>query len=181
MFKQIRQVCGIIFFLIIFLRTNFYNVDFYEYRLYSHFLAVYIISDVTFKLDFIFHHLIFILSYLFYNLYLYPLMINCDDNIQRETFLDWNKSFYYLEFSTIFLNMMYLGYKNSFVKILFFLSFVYFRIFKFTYLTLSLNSINLINSLVKNNYIYNLIYFIIYFFVIINYYWLYLIVKKNLK
>ena len=181
MFKLIRQTFGIFFFFFIFLRINLYDLDLYEYKYYTYVLGFYILTDVTFKIDFLFHHILSIMACIFYNYYLFPLIINSNDEFQIQTFKEWNKSIFLLETSTIFLNLIYMGYKNFLTKTLFFFSFVYFRNIRFTFKMLNNDSYLLMNKLSNDNYYFYFIYYSIFSFCLLNYYWLILIIKKYIK
>ena len=143
-------------------------------------LILYCFADLNNRINIIIHHIATILlntTFLF--------VLDRKKNLEEQEFKNVETiilSFFDVEVSTIFLSLINLGFKNSFVKQCFFMSFLYFRIIAISCKYYLYFDYKYIEKICQNNQIcYNSWNFGAYPLIFLNYYWIILLVKKILK
>ena len=115
-------------------------ITFYHFLFYSDIesmmyitpiLIIYCVADINNHLNMIIHHI----ATIFLNIMFMYFIANSErltpqELKEVETII---LSFFNVEISTIFLSLIHLGYKNIYIKLSFFLSFLYFRIILLNY------------------------------------------------
>lgn len=138
---------------------------------------IYILYFTKIKYDYIIHHLstILLLTTVFSNTkYLSYINFN--------KFQDFVNIFIMTEVSTIFLIIDILGLKNIINRLLFFLSFSYFRIYKLSILILNQDNHDFITFCSCRSYLCDYIYyFSVYTLLLVNWYWYYFLLIKLYK
>lgn len=146
----------------------------------SPFLMMYCLGDLKNGRDMILHHLATImlnLSFFFVNHNLHRLNEEDQQDVSEIT-----SAFFLVETSTIPLALMHLGYRSLLIRLIFLGTFVYYRIFYLSYLLRTRYQTRFIRVLCDNSNFCKINWYVgSAGLVILNYYWLCLILLKMWK
>lgn len=143
-------------------------------------LIIYCIADINNKTSMIIHHI----ATIFINIMFMYVISNSERLLPYElkSVEIIILSFFNVEISTIFLSLIHLGYKNIYIKLSFFLSFVFFRIILLNYNFFTYYNMNTINKICNSSYVCYLSWYLgAYPLIFINWYWILLILQKTKK
>ena len=163
------------------IRSWFFTMEVFNYNIYCYIVSVYSFFDLWFrKMDMKIHHIASICcalcgTYLRDNNYILTYEQDLYYRNILQTILD-------VEVSSLFLTLVYLGYKNIIIRLMFAGTFIYFRNYKLTKLVLNQNTHYFMEEYIcKDKFCMNLWYFGIYTLTLLNWYWLYFIIEKAKK
>ena len=151
-----------------------------NFMVVSPLLITYCLLDIRNSRDMIIHHI----STIVLNITFYYVAVNNSrlTKIEAETFNKIIKAFLDVEFSTVFLALIHLGYRHLAIKLAFFLLFGYYRIFNLTWLITVDYQPSYLSSICQTSNICYLSWYLgCYPIIILNYYWYYLIIGKAFK